>query len=366
MIEVVDSTARVSTNASVAVISDNIQVDTNIVHKHNIELNTNNYVLTTEGAMGLATSGTPEWLVGALETALSGDFSDVNELIDGLKLVVNSLEDGVNQQISSLNDGLKAQNIKIDSNVSRLEDSEAAILHVENTYATEDYAIASSVDVLAAAVEDGTISSEAVIIGLSETVATDTIASSQIIQGLYSTINDASTGNSAIAGATETLYSSVGIDENGDMLADAGYLRALTTSIGDFKVDIDAEDLITLNPNGDYTATTSKMITDDSGAMTGWTTSQDSVDGQVRSEMMFLADKFQFASEPIVGATQLVPFEIDLAGASPKINMTADVSIDGNLLLTGTAWIGGDVVSNSFTWTTGNEPTGFKLSSTGF
>ena len=243
MVEVKDPTARVNTNAAVAVVSDNIQIDTNIVHKHNIELNANNYVLTTEGALGLATGGTPQWLSGALDTILAGDFTEIEELISNLKIIVGSLEDGVNQQISSLNDGLQAQNIKIDSNVSRIEDSESAILNVENTYATEDFAVATSTDVLAAAVTDGTISTEAVIIGLSETVATDTIASSQIINGVYSIINDANTGNVALAGATEVLYSNVGIDENGNILAEAGHLR-------DFKVEIEGVDVRLLSEEG--------------------------------------------------------------------------------------------------------------------
>ena len=76
MIEVVDSES-IKTNASVAVVSDDIQVDTNIVHNHNVEVFTNNYVLTTAAGLGLATSGTPAWLAESIQIALDNGLADI-------------------------------------------------------------------------------------------------------------------------------------------------------------------------------------------------------------------------------------------------------------------------------------------------
>lgn len=317
MIEVVDSES-IKTNASVAVVSDDIQVDTNIVHNHNVEVFTNNYVLTTAAGLGLATSGTPAWLAESIQIALDNGLADTQELIHDLGIILDSLQTGVNQQISSIESAVAVQNIKIDSNVSRIGTSEAAILHVEETYVTEDSASTISADILGSAITDGTVANEAMVVGLAQTEATNVVANSTILNGVYSIVNDAETGNVSLAGATNTMYSSVGIEADGT-LATAGHLIDINASVDGVDVRLQTEEAVSIGTHiwdgaeelrigmRDVTLVAPTGVSKTyMGGLLGWTidTQLDSSDaqGDADTALVWSAGASSMSQDPITGA----------------------------------------------------------------
>lgn len=281
-----------------------------------------NFVVSSEAAMGFAAGGLPQWLVESIDIAVQNKAVDKEQLIKDVSVIIAGLELGINQSLSSIENEVLSQNIKIDSNKSELDNNTAAVLQVSNTLVNDYSSTASTTTILAAEREQ----TNADIVSQATAIASDTLATSTVVNALVATVDDPNTGVSSLAGSREITYTSAGMNPDGSLTGEAGYFNELYVSVGEQTVSIDANDNITLDDLGNYTAITSKMITDGDGAITGWTTSQGSIDGQVRSEMMFLADKFTFAN----GANPtLAPFIIDTINS--KINMSADVEIDGNL-----------------------------------
>jgi len=158
-----------------------------------------------------------------------------------------------------------------------------------------------------------------------KTYADATKANTTSLDAMTSVVTDPTTGVTATANNMQTGYTTVGLNPDGTLSATANQSAYISAAIGPQQISIDTNDNITVDSNGIYTAVTSKLITDATGAISGWTNSN--YNG--KSDFTVAADIFKVQGT----SNGYTPFAIDTVTGKIKFtgNVTfAGLGIDGN------------------------------------
>ena len=342
-----DASIEVDTVTIKDTSSSEIQDSTTIAEttetgKKVVEVQDNNFVLSSVGVYGgnSFTGGVPGWLATAISNGVANGTLTIEQAINDLDLYVKNMETGVNQNIVSLQNKDGVLNSLITTNKTEVDNSLAAIGTDLTTKVTsaEATAIANTVIASEFAGTGGTVARAFYDSNVS-TLANDVSANTSSITAMATTITDPVTGVVATATNLTTGYATVGLNPDGTLSANANNSAYISAAIGPQQVSIDASDNITIDANGVYTASTSKLITDANGVVSGWTNSN--LNG--RSEFAIKADNFyiESSSSPTYRPFSVSGTDIVFNGKVSFTNTTgAPTSTEGTVNPTGTAIVG--------------------------
>lgn len=263
---------------------DTVQVTTE--NSATVDVEPYEYFLTSSGLYtGQLTGSIPEWLHKAISDELTMGEGNLTDVIINLQNYISSLEAGVNQTIAQIeNTNLSMSALKT-SIVSRLDSNDAAIYNLETTKVT-----AAEAQTIAVNLQQSTFGPDvnAYIANLAITQVDANSATAMNVNTLSALYNDQQVSISAIDTVASTAY--------------------------------------------DWSASSSKFITDPNGIITGWSFADGS---NINSTFKITANKFMVVN----GTTGLVPFSVDTV--NNKVVMNSNVEINGDLnIKDGTIYIG--------------------------
>lgn len=300
----------VDTDHTVEIDSKLPEVVVDIAKSITVEIQPENYVLTSGGMYtGNMTGATPTWLLNAIQQQLTTGDGNVMSVLDAMQTLLNSVQLGVNQAISQIENTNVSMSALETSLGSRIGSNEAAILDV---YATR----VTAADAQAIA-----------------TTAIGTTFGGNI---------DAYIGNLA------SVYTAPGS-------ATATNISTLQTSYNDQSARIDALDYVTVDEFG-YSLGASKLGTAPDGSIVGW----QFTDGTgVQSEFKIKAQNFSISD----GTTGYTPFsitgsDINFLGKVSFSSVTGAPSGGSNLLYNSAPMLANETKGWSVGWyNTGIVPT---------
>jgi len=287
-----------------------------------IEASSNTFVLSSGGMYtGNMSGNIPTWLDDAITTEIANGTAPISQSVDDLDTYVKNMETGINQDVVNLQNEDQSLNALITTNKTESDNSIAAISDTLVTKITADDATAISQQVMASEFSDPNsyITNSAWYLNNVKTYADATSSNTTSLDALSSVVTDPVTGVEATADIIKTGYTTIGLNNDGTLSATANQSEYISAAIGPQKVSIDASDNVTIDANGVYTATTSKLITGADGSISGWTNSN--YNG--RSDFTIQADTFQVQGTD----SGYTPFAIDTA--TGKIKFTGDVKFEG-------------------------------------
>lgn len=261
----------VDTDHTVEIDSKLPEVVVDIAKSITVEIQPENYVLTSGGMYtGNMTGATPTWLLNAIQQQLTTGDGNVMSVLDAMQTLLNSVQLGVNQAISQIENTNVSMSALETSLGSRIGSNEAAILDVYATRVTAADA---------------------------QAIATTAIGTT------FGGNVDAYIGNLA------SVYTAPGS-------ATATNISTLQTSYNEQTARIDAIDYVAIDEFG-YSLGASKLGTAPDGSIVGW----QFTDGTgVQSEFKIQAEKFSISD----GTTGYTPFSI----TGSDINFLGKVSFN--------------------------------------
>jgi len=99
----------------------------------------------------------PDWLQTAIEEILHDPEGLLIDSLKEMKRLFDQFEEGYESRVISLETSDESQNTHITSLISRTDENAAGIVHIEDTYASKDYAYAVSTEVVGAYLNDGAL-----------------------------------------------------------------------------------------------------------------------------------------------------------------------------------------------------------------
>jgi len=303
--------------------SDTVNTTTN--GTKTVDVQGNNYVLTSTGMYtGSMTGNIPTWLDEAITAKIVDGTVTLSQALSDLTTYVQNMEDGVNQSIVNLHNAdenlnalyttIKTSN---DNNIAAISDLQLTKVDADSATAIAEQAVGSEF-----AGTGGDVASSWFLENI-QTYADSINANTTATTALASSINDPDTGLEATADIIKTGYTTVGLNDDGTLNAGAGELGKIAVSMGTQTVSIDSEDTITIDEDGDYTATASKFLSDGDGAVVGWTASLIDDGVSKTSDLTFKADTFK------IQATDSAYSPIEVDTTTGKLKFTGNVSFAG-------------------------------------
>lgn len=292
----------------------------------------------------------PVWLTGLIDsvvsTSIASGMTDYDSLVQDVRNAVDSIDVAKNTyvtqvEITPLVDGIITS--RLETLNATNENIYATKVELTTAISTSELATTQTIDSVEASLND-TINSE--VTNLQTALTTETLARSNDITALESSLTDTNLGLDAAASAVTSLNTYVGLDNagipNGTGLIDSvqslssftvaleNSINSNTASIAALEVQSSASaDLVenkfaygsVIKLNGSYYQSGFGLVAAAGGLGTEGS--------PYNSEFWINAQKFKFTNSGQTG--QAVPFSIDASGTSPKLQMTGDVVIDGNV-----------------------------------
>lgn len=307
------------------------------------------YVITGDDIyISQVSDDAPAWLVDLIDTTvattLPTDDMDaailaINQAISEIEVAKNTYEESVLTQ-TEIDAIITARIATLNASIA---DNAANIVQLDTTKVTEAEAIAISANQIDASIANGSI--EAEVSRIDTAIATEESSRTASVTALETAYNDNFAEVSEILTSTTDEYSVSAnavtemrgylSDENGTLVGGSSNLgQTLDVTADEVKAGFFYDNNITF---GGVTYKSGFGLTATAG---GTGTELDPYE----SEFWINAEKFKFTN--IAGTGSSTPFTIDASGANPKIQMTADVEIDGNLTLVDNV-DGGNITANS-------------------
>jgi hypothetical protein len=280
----------------------------------------------------------PQWLVSIIDSVVSVGLAngvlDLEEARNSILAALDEVEIAKNQYQELINieatiDGILTS--RLTTLNATLDQTRADIVTLEATKVSPEEALSIAADKISAELNEGAIKSQ--IDRIDSAYAGLSSAYSTSIDTLTSVWESQDAQISGLANAHDSLQTFIGIDDDGNVVSSAEGFTSLTSYL------VGSDGVI---GSADSEVANNVYVDEFGNVRSKWEyNSNIYYDGQYyssgfgiknvggESQFWINADRFRFTNENITGS--VTPFTIDATGTTPKITMTGDVEIDGDI-----------------------------------